>query len=150
MTEYKTITVKVLAVARIPSKSDSYAEMEKLDVVDTNQQQFKLTRFRSGNENKIAEGYWYRGKQKPAKSAEYNDTFMMVEYVGNTPDDVENPFDWPEVNGKELDARQKSILVQSDMKTAAMLCQAFGFTTEGEFEMTYKYVKKFREEEEKK
>ena len=150
MTEYRTITVKVIALERIHKESDAYADIERLDVQDTGGQRFKLTRFRRANEYKMVEGYWYTGQQKPATNDKYNDVFMNVEYLDGGADGVTSPL-WPEPDEKEIDARQKSILVQSDMRTAAILVQHESADIKWEdFAHYYQRIKQFREAEEKK
>ena len=158
----KKIKVEVLDRQTRPGNGTSYEEIELLAVVDQNGKRFNLTRFRAGNENKIVPGYIYEGTQKPSNKPEYNDIFQDVEYLEGGWDGVASPF-WPQENDKVMDARQKSILVQSDIRAASLLAVAFYSTNpkerpvDGEIssvfsimESFYEKVKSFREEQEAK
>jgi len=150
------ITVQVISIERRGGNRENYAEIELLQVQDGNGKRFGLTRFRRNNENKLCEGYWYQGTQKKSTKEGYNDIFQDVEYLEGGKDGVASPF-FPQPNEKELDSRQKSILVQSDMRTAAILLapkffsrSKDGFITwdDKEFNEVYQFIKKFRESEE--
>jgi hypothetical protein len=153
--EYKTITVQVLEVERINDNRDSYEDREKLVVADDMGHTWNLTRFRKSNENRIVAStadaqHWYMGFQKAGKKG-YSDTFEEVKYVGNTPDGIVQPL-WPEPPKDNGDKRQKSILVQSDMRTAAIISTQFMADKEDWWEQyanIYNRIKKFREEHEK-
>ena len=156
----KKIKVEVLDRQTRPGNGTSYEEIELLAVADQNGKRFNLTRFRAGNENKIVPGYIYEGTLKPSTKEGYNDIFSDVEYLKDGWGGVGNPF-WPQGNDKVMDARQKSILVQSDMRTAAMLIPfifEYYFSQANEpphdwkifYGEIYQFVKSFREEQEAK
>ena len=139
----KNIKFYVIDLERRHGNSENYADMEILAVADEGEHPFNLTRFRRENENKIVKGHWYQGGVKESKKEGYNDIVGDVEYL-TAKDGIPSPF-WPQANEKEMDARQKSILVQSDMRTAAILTTDGNWAT---FFANYGLVKKFREEQE--
>ena len=146
------ITVQVISIERRGGNRENYAEIELLQVQDGNGKRFGLTRFRRNNENKLCEGYWYQGTQKKSTKEGYNDIFQDVEYLEGGKDGVASPF-FPQPNEKELDSRQKSILVQSDMRTAAILMATYATgldetTWAKQYENLYNTVKQFREQQE--
>ena len=163
----KTITVEVLTRESRPGNGENYDEMECLMVVDEGGHKFPLTRFRRSNEGKLVVSdyekdihHWWKGEQQSNKKG-YNDTFQLVEYLGDLPDNITDPFRvWPQpASDKTMDDRQKSILVQSDMKTAATLIDNIDLEVTSDllptknweyFKALYEKVKAFREEMEGK
>ena len=152
------VRVKVIGVERYPSNEKNrayYTEKEALDVINEGGQKYKLTRFRKKSQNRIAVGYVYQGEQVQSKNPEKFpiDTLENVDYIDGGFHGTASE-DWPLPDNEEMDARQKSILVQSDMRTSALLMQYFSGTGEyedwmSEFRHIYEWIKRFREEQEK-
>ena len=98
---------------------------------------------------KLKEGGFYRGEIKQTNEKDKSDRFERVTAIDGF-GEADNPF--TETMGEgEIEAVQKSILVQSDMRTAAILEQQYTGKDRWEhFVLCYQKVKEFREDEEKK
>ena len=156
------VRVKVTAVERYPSNERNrayYAEKEALEVVNEGGQKYKLTRFRKKSQNRIVKGYVYQGEQVQSKNPDKFpiDTFENVDYIDGGFDGTASE-DWPLPDNEEIDARQKSILVQSDMRTAAIICGECPLVNPDDkawetywnyYSNVFETLKQFREEQEK-
>ena len=142
--------IKVVEVNRIERTGQEF-----IIAMNQGEQKLELTRFPRAGEGQLGKGHYYRGHISPKPPPDPNNPdkrrnckFDLIGEI-NEFNGIEVP--WTDV-ADEPDARQKSILVQSDMRTAAILFSAMLAEQEhwsNQFKNIYQRVKQFREEQEK-